>query len=153
MEPGHPFFTKYLDKQRARQRRLLALVPDSWMFEARKTFDSGSQVTEDQLGFPESVLREQADKEIEALGSGLADAFQNVASRNELRNFVVERKQPMSELAKWFGDILEQVEMSPPRVNEQQDEDVPLIRLICLLVWADRLAGDGYMDSRLKPAT
>ena len=97
----------------------------------------------------ESVLRKQADKEFRELPNGLADGFGEVARKRALKEFFVGGLWPQQQLRKWFGDIFDEHDIGPPRVNEQKGEDAPLIRLICLLVWADGLAGD-YTDSRLE---
>jgi hypothetical protein len=151
MESGHPFFTKKLDKQRARQRRWLAAIPDSEIHVGARELLTLRDVQPDALGLRETTLREKADEEAKRLPDGLLQQFEAVSRDNERRAFFLENRSEFGKLNDWFDEEMG-VEHRITEREKAKGEGKTLGRLIALLVWADRLAIDSHSDSRFNQA-
>lgn len=160
VKPGDPFETEALDELRAKQRRDLRLVPD-WLFEL---YGPSPSQTIDAIGIapPGLVehevrrLAEDAQAELKGLPAQMAKdtlaavrwaavqswgAGVTVSGAGIVPGYVFSQK--ITELHH---------EMSQARIGDQPNVEIAaaLTRYVHLLVWADQLAGDGYMDPRFE---
>lgn len=159
MKPGDPFETEALDELRSKQRRDLRLVPD-WFLEL---YGPSPSQTIDAIdiappGLVEHELRGLAEEARAELGDLPARMEQDtlatvrwtavrdwgaevtVTGRRIVRGYVFGQKS--TEL---HQDVLRAT------LNEEPEPHLAaaLTRYVHLLVWADELASDGYMDPRL----
>jgi hypothetical protein len=145
---GHPFETAALDEQRARQRKRLALLPDRHV---QKFAGEALQVDRAKAPLLERQLRAEVDKndrftELEPVLKGYerdceVDAV--TAATNALSAFLDD---PVAEEIRRAA-IDERHQGGTVEVTRAQGEHIA--SLIRLLVWADDLAQDAYVDPRV----
>lgn len=151
MKTGHPVFTEEFDQLRSRQRRLLASLPDEWIWLGRRILKTQQVGEDDPAGLFELVLRQQADKEFAKLPEEVPGRVEDVFVQNTIERFVSDRLEVI-DLYESFKEEINLGRAAAPKLDKDKGEELIVIRLICFLAWADELAG-GYKDSRLSKVT
>lgn len=152
--PGHPYETKALDEQRARQRLLLAGLPDTMVF---ATATADNTILDGDAGI-ESALRRHADH----LAS-LHEVAATLERYREIQTLEAIRRVSLNLHCKAddFRDPFANTEVvQPPHAANVALEEPTKRHLLAWILYAteaDRYASDGYRDARLvvrpKPAT
>lgn len=160
MKPGDPFETKAMDELRSRQRRALCLVPE-WLFEIYAPSEAIEHADLAGIACPgliEHELRSLADEVAADLGD--LPARMEAHTRTEIRSESTRRwgadvtltfglrVAPVRAFGRKITEL--QDEASRARIYEEPDREVggAMTRYVHLLVWADQLASDDYVDPR-----
>lgn len=157
MRPADPFETEALDELRAKQRRDLRLVPD-WLFDIYAPSETINVAGVTSPGLVEQELRSLAEETVPDLGDMLARMEQH--TRTEVRSEATRRwgtdvtltfglrVAPVRAFRQKITEL--QDDASRARIYEEPDREVggATTRYVHLLVWADQLAGDDYVDPR-----
>lgn len=155
MRPGDPFATKEIDKQRARQRRALRLI-EEWIVEQVAAGSALDLSGHSEPGLLETELRALADKELEAIDADLlgrmaraetADVVLPLLSDYDGLTWSRHPNEFRPELQPLRDTYYQQTKNRVGELPERSDE---LIRAVVLLIWADALADDGYVDPRVR---
>jgi hypothetical protein len=151
MNEGHPYWTKELDLQRAKQRRLLRTVPEDFLNLLVKGLPDGT-VKDDDKGIAEAELRRLADLECESL-AGFFERYDGMEAAQSLQQLFTAVRAPLTiPRSDLFTDLRRSVESrtrADTSINMEKNEHEALIRFISLLVWADDVADD-YTDKRIR---
>lgn len=144
MIDGHPWLTKDLDEDRAKQRRWLRDVPDWLIRNVAGDFDPATGVADVDRPMVEAYFRHVANQD-DGLQAALAPAGRAAA---EVVSTVLRRadSDPFDEMSHVAHEVARDC-----AVLEKTAEDLGRSRIerwLYLMVWADRLAGD-YTDPRL----
>jgi hypothetical protein len=156
MIDGHPFETRSLDEQRARQRLMLRMIPD-WIM--TRLAPSEATANAEQVGpdraYVETLLRARAD----AIAETLADfdllapfAAQEATARlaqffaHEAETLSADQRMPREQLVDAAFDARKAAGTPKTDIGPWRAD---LGGLIILLVWADAMASDGYSDPRV----
>lgn len=148
--PGHPYFTKRLDRLRRRQRLALSAIPDRVLRNLK--IGERPAVPKERTGRVEFALRQLAaplvvaEDEFLARSARIEDwqAFRRWASDVD---FAIWTDHVRAELEQ-LGDFDEERELHE-LIRGDDDLSARLERIAVLLVWADDAAGD-YVDPRVE---
>jgi len=146
MIPGHPYDTGALELLRASQRQVLAVIP-TWRLERIDLRLDRHGVPEEHKAQAETALRDLTQREIIEPNSDLVVRMQG-HTEGELLRFATHA---VSDI--WDSQLMQAVEAlnREHRMNSVTDDEGLVIReLVINLTLADVLAGDGYMDPRVK---
>jgi hypothetical protein len=150
---GDPFRTPEFDELRALQRRQLRYVPVSLL--ERYQLDALPGAGEPD-GFDEDVVRDLADQE----ARNLVELFENfeIHARVERQAaFLYERSGSEAGIDDFqatlvdLATLLAATQTSLFTASIDDDRAARLERFVKLVIWADELADDGYVDDRLAP--
>ena len=156
MREGHPYLTDQLDSKRVEQRRLLRSIPD-YLLSLDNIGPSG-QAVEAILDRPyvEGIVREKAQSLLDARTRDQFDQWDSAAAEERFVQFLQYEvvRRPGSRIDYVWPDAVRAVAPDSLAVlhNPREiDENVVarLRPLILLLVLADDIADDGYVDPRL----
>lgn len=153
---GHPFYTKRLDRQRVRQRGLLRIVPDRYLVRGANGPPRPNVIEVSDRPFVEHLIRDRIDKiakpefaeAIRKLGAETLTRRLSDALSHEINPGFDYRDRTLEQA---FGELRSEI----MRQASQSGPDIPaellpsFAHFIILAVWADVLADDDYIDSRL----
>lgn len=146
MKAGHPYETEELDDLRAAQRRVLRSIP-TWITERFELEVDEHRVADADRPQAELMLRRYVADQLSNSDQSLLDRWQAHTEAELLdqaaRAFAAAWEMPLAEDAR--GRLREH------RIGEVAKEEGKLIRqLIPVLVLADMLSVDDYMDPRFE---
>lgn len=148
---GHPWLTDELDNTRAQQRRTLRGVPD-WLLGQWKFRPAPQPV---DSAFTEVLVRHHIT-EMLAANDGLRAELESMATWTRvftLSRFIgdSEASQPGSALVNVAGQLT--AGEREAHYGQVPNELSPQVHaLVYLLLWADELAEDEYLDPRISIA-
>lgn len=153
VDTGHPWEDAELFALRRQQRRTLRALP-SWFVEGQAMgLPPLADVADADQAFVEVMLRERAQTLRAELASELVRYDENerrLALERLYRPVNGERRDEYEAVG---HALLETLPGEPAGVGRIPDTLLQsFLELLMLLVWADRLAGDGYADPRLSTA-
>ncbi len=159
MREGHPFETEALDKLRVKQRGLLRRIP-GWIVERLQLerFPHPEPIRDGDEVFAETLVREliedklQEDPEVRSLveqnlaRDGQAAALFMIYRSSFTQSVLLDN----DDVGKVYHELEEA--MTEAKVSKVDPQLLARIHLlIVLLVLADRLATDDYVDPRVPP--
>jgi hypothetical protein len=154
--PGHPFLTPELDELRSLQRRQLRDVPMS-LLERYHLADLPAAGSVD--AFTETALRLLADQEARNMVE-LLESFELHAIVECQLSFLSARDEAGDGRTEDFAiamvDLASRLAASQTALfsaSADEDRAARLERFVKLLLWADQLADDGYVDPRVATIT
>jgi hypothetical protein len=148
--PGHPFFTEQLDRQREKQRLVLAGIPSRTLESIGA--DGSDPAPPEPTGRVETTLRRLAEPLIEAMPKKVLEDLALVTEKEPLLAWAQEEvdwsrwPNAVDMVAEETRTSSDEVAISAQLVERHDNE---LTRIAGLLVLADDVAGD-YIDPRIK---
>jgi len=161
MKRGDPYLTRELNKQRARQRRDLRLIPDSFFRQGQCEVIPIDKAPPD-AAFVEALVRREIDQVCEANADLLADICSSTEDRR-LANFVMNEGSTgwtsysyspvMSDAVRSLREAADiRLKGASAATVVPLEQLHQLAVLVALFGWAEQLADDGYEDHRLAEA-
>lgn len=151
-KPGDPFDTEERDQVRSEQRRVARQL-DSWFIRtAHKTLRGGELPREADAELLEDIVRAEAAAMIDThrpLLEQLAIGSRSAALHSFLNSdFALPEPFGDDPLRSWRRAMFAE---DPASTGEADEDELQQVQgLAVLLIWADQLAGDGYVHPALR---